>query len=151
VAGQDELEPEPESVQRRVARADEGHALRRRPQAPQIVVVLGRLQGEVVAEPFGLLVGVRVAADVDEESGVVDDRPLLVVEPDRVGQSQRDQALAKDVLHRLPEAQVYPEREGGHQLRQPNVRTIDLAGHWTTSASRGASARPPARPATGSS
>jgi hypothetical protein len=81
------------------------------------VVVLDRLQGDVVAEPLGLLVGVGVAADVDEQSGVVDGRALLFVEPDSLGQSQRDQALPQDVLHRLPETEVYAERERGHQLR----------------------------------
>ena len=44
-----------------------------RPQAAQLVVVLGRLQRDVVAEPLRLLVRVGVAADVDEQRGVVDD------------------------------------------------------------------------------
>jgi hypothetical protein len=33
------------------------------------------------------------------------------------------------VLHRLPETEVDAERERGHQLRQSNLRAIDLAGH----------------------
>ena len=71
--------------------------------------------------------GVGVAADVDEQRGVVDDRALLLVEPDALGQPQRDQALPQHVLHRLPEAEVDAERERGHQLRQPNLRAIGLA------------------------
>ena len=39
-------------------------------------VVLVRLQRDVVAEPLRLLVRVRVAPDVDEQRGVVDDRAL---------------------------------------------------------------------------
>ena len=97
------------------------------PQAPRLVVVLDRLQGDVVAEPLRLLVGVRVAADVDEQRGVVDDGALLLVEPERLGQPQRDQALPQHVLHRLPEAEVDAERERGDQLRQPDLRAIDLA------------------------
>jgi hypothetical protein len=63
------------------------------------------------------------------ESGVVDDRALLFVEPHSLRQPQGDQALPQHVLHRLPEAEVYAERERGNQLRQPNLRAIDLAGH----------------------
>ena len=128
VPGERELEPEPKSVQRWVPGAEEPHPRGGHPQAPRLVVVLDRLQGDVVAEPLGLLVGVGVAADVDEQGGVVDDRALLFVEPDSLGQPQRDQALPQHVLHRLPEAEVYAERERGHQLRQPNLRAIDLAG-----------------------
>ena len=93
------------------------------------MVVLDRLQRDVVAEPLGLLVGVGVAADVDEQGGVVDDRALLLVEPESLGQPQRDQALPQHVLHRLPEAEVDAERERGHELRQPDLRAIDPAGH----------------------
>jgi hypothetical protein len=56
--------------------------------------------------------------------GVVDDRPLLLVEPDPLGQPQRDQALAEDVLHRLPEAEVDAQREGRHQLGPPEARGV---------------------------
>jgi hypothetical protein len=69
-----------------------------------------------------------VAADVDEQGGVVDDRSLSLVELDPLGQAQRDQGLAQDVLHWLPETEVDTERKRGHQLRQPNVRAIGLAG-----------------------
>jgi hypothetical protein len=51
-----------------------------------------------------------MAANVEEQGGVVDDRPLLLVEPEPLGQPQRDQALAQDMLHRLPEAEIDPER-----------------------------------------
>jgi hypothetical protein len=44
-----------------------------------------------------------MTSDVDEESGVVDDRPRLFALADSLRQPQRDQALAQHVLHRLPE------------------------------------------------
>ena len=88
----------------------------------ELVVVLARLQRDVVAEPLRLLVRVGVAADVDEQRGVVDDRPRLLVEADALREAQRDQALPQHVLHRLPEAEVDAERERGDELRQPNLR-----------------------------
>ena len=124
-----EREAEPEPVQRRAPGPELPHSRRRHPQAPRLVVVLDRLEGDVVAEPLGLLVGVRVAADVDEQRRVVDDRPLLLVEPEPLGEPQRDEALPQDVLHRLPEAEVDPERERGNELRQADLRAIAPAGH----------------------
>ena len=51
------------------------------PPAParptQVLVVLGGLQGDVVTEPLRLLVRVGVASHVDQQRGVVDDRPGL--------------------------------------------------------------------------
>jgi hypothetical protein len=38
-------------------------------------------------------------------------------------------ALTEHVLHRLPETEVDAQRERGNELRQPNMRTISLAGH----------------------
>ena len=72
--------------------------------------------------------GVGVAADVDQQRRVVDDRALLLVEPDPLGEPQRDQALPQHVLHRLPEAEVDAERQRGDELREPDVRAIGLAG-----------------------
>ena len=94
----------------------------------QLVAVLDGLHRDVVAEPLRLLVRVGMTADVDEQGGVVDDRPLLLVEPDALGEPQRDEALAQHVLHRLAETEVDAERERRDELRQPNVRTISLAG-----------------------
>ena len=96
--------------------------------AAQLVAVLDGLHRDVVAEPLRLLVRVGVTADVDEQGRVVDDRPLGLVEPDPLGEPQRDEALAQDVLHRLAEAEVDAERQRRDELRQPDVRTINLAG-----------------------
>ena len=48
--------------------------------AERLVVELGRLQRDVVAEPLRLLVGVGVAAHVHEQRGVVDGGALVLVE-----------------------------------------------------------------------
>jgi predicted nicotinamide N-methyase len=127
VPGEHKLEPEPKAVQRRVPRAEEPHAGEAHREAPGLVVVLDRLDADVVTEPLRLLVGIRVAAHVDEQRGVVDDGPLLLVQADSLGQPQRDQALAQHVLHRLSEAEVDAERQRGHELGQPYVRAIRLA------------------------
>src|SRR5207253_5545113 len=87
-------------------------------QAPELVVVLARLQGDVVSEPFRLLVRIGMTADVDQQCRVVDDRPSMLVEPDPLGQPQRNQALTLYVLHRLSEAEVDAERKRGDELRQ---------------------------------
>ncbi len=119
-----ELEADPEPVQRRVARADKAHGRGRAGHAALLVVVLARLERNVVAEPLGLLVRVGMAADVDEQRGVVDDEALIVVQPNAFPDAQRDQALAKDVLHRLAEAQIDPQRQGRHELGEADGRRL---------------------------
>src|SRR5262249_11982396 len=121
-AGDGELEPHPEAVQRRVAAADATQHRGRRPHAPKVPVELGRLERNVVAEPLRLLVRVGVTADADQQRGVVDGRALLLVEPDAVGEPQRDHALSQDVLHRLSEAEIDAERQRRNQLREPDLR-----------------------------
>ena len=121
-----ELEPHAEAVQRRVAASDERHRGGGRAQAPKVAVVLARLQRDVVAEPLRLLVRVGMAADVDEQPGVVDGRAFGVAEPDAVGQPERNQAFAQDVFHRLPEAEIDAERERRDELRETHF------GHGTT-------------------
>src|SRR5262249_17189210 len=86
------------------------------------LLVLGALERDVVAEPFGLLMGVRMTADVHEQRRVVDDDALTVVEADPLGQPQRDQALPEDVLHRLPEAKVDTQRERRDEFGQAHAR-----------------------------
>ena len=71
---------------------------------------------------------VGMAAYVDQQGRVVDDRPLGLVEPYPLREPQRDEALAQDVLHRLPEPEVDAERQRRDEFRQPDVRTINLAG-----------------------
>ena len=68
--------------------------------------------------------GVRMAADVHQQRRVVHDHALTVVEADALGQTQRDQALAQDMLHRLPEAKVDAQGQGRHQLGQAHLRAV---------------------------
>ena len=72
---------------------------------------------------------VGVAPDVDEQRGVVDDRPRVVVEAEPLGDAQRDQGLPQHVLHRLPEAEVDPERERRDELGQPDGRSVGVGAH----------------------
>ena len=129
VTGDGKREADPEAMQRWVAGAESPHAGRRRAHAAGRVLVLAGLQRDVVAEPLRLLVGVGVTADVDEQRRVVDDGSLLLVEPEPLRESQRDQALAQNVLHRLAEAEVDPQRERRHQLRQADASTISIVVH----------------------
>jgi hypothetical protein len=59
----------------------------------------------------------------------VDGHPVLLAERRAVGQPQRDQALAQDVLHRLPEPQVDAERQRRDQLGQPGTRSAGPPSH----------------------
>ena len=93
------------------------------------VDVLVALQRDVVAEPLGLLVGVGVAADVGEQRGVVDDRPLLLVEAEVLGKAERDPALAQHVLHRLAEPEIDAERQRTDELGQANRFEIGRLPH----------------------
>jgi hypothetical protein len=80
-------------------------------------------------------VGVGVTADVGQEGGVVHGRPVLVVEPDRLGHSQAGEALTQHLLHRLSEAQVDAQRERGDQLGQSqprNRRVVTIDRRLTT-------------------
>ena len=72
-------------MQQRAAGPELPHSGDHRSDAAEVVVVLSRLEGDVVAEPLRLLVGVRVAADVDEQRRVVDRRTLRLVETEPVG------------------------------------------------------------------
>ena len=80
--GDGELDTDAETVQRRVPAAEQPHHGQGATQAPELVVVLVGLERDVVAEPLGLLVGVGMTADVDQQRRVVDDRPLVLAEPD---------------------------------------------------------------------
>ena len=129
MARQHELEPEPEAVEGRMAPAEVRKPARHHSEAARLVVVLDRLRGNVVAEPLRLLVGVGMAADVDQQRRVVNVCALLLVEVEPLGEAQRDQALPQDVLHRLAEAEVDPQRQSCHELgepRFPHGRTIRI-------------------------
>ena len=70
-----------------------------------------------------------MAPDVDEERGVIHGGPSLLVQPHPLGEPQRDEALPEHVLHGLTEAQIDAERQGGHQLGEPNLRRVSVNRH----------------------
>jgi hypothetical protein len=80
------------------------------------------LQHHLVAEPLRLLVGVDVAAHPGQQGRVVHDLPVGLVQAHPLGQPQRDQALAQDVLQRLAHAQVGAERQHAEQFGEADVR-----------------------------
>ena len=129
VAGQRELERDPETMRRCVSGSDAPHPGRRRAHAPELMVVLAGLQRDVVAEPLRLLMSIGMTPDVDQQRRVVDIGSSLLVEPDPLSEPQRDQALAQHVLHRLPKTEINAERQRGDELRQPEVRAIGLISH----------------------
>ena len=86
------------------------------------------LQRRVIAEPLRLLVGVNVASHPGQHGRVVDDFPVGFVQAHPLGQPERDEALAQDVLHRLTHAQVGAERQHAEQFGQADVRAGRL-GH----------------------
>ena len=139
VAAEGELQADAEAVQRRIARPDEPHAGHDAAQAARLVAVLGGLERDVVAEPLGLLMSIRVTADVHQQRRVVQRRPLFVVEAQAVGEPEGDDALTQDVFHRLSEAEVDAQRQGGDQLRE-----AQLAARGVRRAVR-CHRRPPAR------
>ena len=128
VTGEGELEPDAEAVKRRVARADHEH---RGDARAAVEVVLDRLQGDVVAEPLGLLVRIGVTADVDQQRRVVDGRAFLVVEPDPLGEAKCDQALAQDVLHRLPKPRSTPSDSAATSSASRTRGRLDVSMTWS--------------------
>ena len=129
VPGEHELERDSKPVQRRVARPDQPECGGSAACAPELVIVLPRLQRDVVAEPFRLFVGVGMTAHIDEQRRVVDVGALLFVQPDSIGEPERDQALPQHVLHRLTESEVDTERQRRDELRQADGRAIGIAAH----------------------
>src|SRR5262249_15754030 len=108
--------------------SDHADARGRVGEAVHVMLVFGAFERDVVAEPFSLLVGVRVAADVYEQGRVVDHDAVTLIEANALGHPQRDQALPQAVLHRLPETKIDAQRQCRDQLGQAHP---------------GAAARPP--------
>ena len=106
--GPGELESDPEPVQRRIAGADQPHAGQRPRTLPKFVSVFTGFERDVVAEPFRLLVRVGMTPDIDQQSGVVDRHPVLLVQPRVVREPQCDQALAQDMSMGWPNPRSTP-------------------------------------------
>ena len=88
------------------------------------------LEGRVVSEPFGLLVGVYMAADPCNERSEVHRLAFVAVQAHVLGQVKCDEALAQHMLHGLTHAKVGAEGQYAEQLRQldPCRGVLDL-GH----------------------
>ena len=69
---------------------------------------LRRLERDVVAEPLRLLVGVGVAADAEQQRRVVDGRARVLVQPEPLGETQRDQALPSTCSMGCPKPRSIP-------------------------------------------
>ena len=115
----EERDAEPRAVQERTSRAE----VLQHEAGPGVVDEreVG-FEREVVPEPLRLLVGVDVTSHPREERGVVDRHALRLVQADALAQAHRDQALAEDVLHRLPQPEVGPQRQDREELRAAHVR-----------------------------
>ena len=122
---------DPTALERRPARTAnipkrEG---RRRAQPRHVMEPDIVLEPDVVAKPLGLLVGIGVTADPGEQTRVVEDAALALVQPETLRHPQRDQALTDHVLHRLAETQVGPQRQERDQLREPNPCALRRWSH----------------------
>ena len=71
---------------------------------------------DVVAEPAGVLLGVRMAPDPHEQRRVVDRGLLLPAEAEPVRQPARDDRRPEHVLGRLTQAEVDRHRQPGEHL-----------------------------------
>jgi hypothetical protein len=89
-------------------------------RAERVGQVAVRPQLDVVAEPGGLLMRVRVAAQPCKQPDVVHDRALGLAQLEVVGDTETEHARAQHMLHRLPQPEIRRQRQRGHQLRQPN-------------------------------
>jgi hypothetical protein len=82
-----------------------------------------RPQLDVVAEPGGLLVRVRVATQPREQRHVVDDRALGLAELEVLRDAEAEHARSQHMLHRLSEAEIRGQRHRSHQLSEPHLRS----------------------------
>ena len=86
-------------------------------QSRPVQLVAAGSERQVVAEPAAELVRVRVTTDPEDQVGVVHRRPVVVVEPELLGQHLGDQRAAQHVLHRESQAEVDRDRQRREHLR----------------------------------
>ena len=95
------------------------------PGPPQVVAVVRVALGpQVIAEPLGLLIGIGVAAHPRQQSRVVQDAALRLVQTQVIGHPQREQASPHHVLHRLTQTKVRTQRQQSDQLGKTQVTTL---------------------------
>ena len=83
-----ELEPDTEAEKRRIPASELLQGCHRPADAPELVVVLRRLEPDVVTKPLRLLVRVGVTADVDQQRRVIHDGPRVLVQPDPLAETE---------------------------------------------------------------
>ena len=127
--GQDQIGSQAKPVQERrpgpgVA---EGQAHQRQPG--QIDAVTVAAERDVVAEPGRHFRGVGHAARPGQHHHVVQRHPRLRLQAQSLPEPDRDQPRAQHVLHRLAQPQIGRQREGGHDLSQPEPRILITRVH----------------------
>jgi hypothetical protein len=90
--------------------------------AELICEVAVRPQLDVITEPAGLLMRVRVAAQPGEQRNVVDDGSLCLVQLEILRYAEGQHARAQHMLHRLPEPEIRGQRHGRHKFGEPHFR-----------------------------
>ena len=128
-AATDERDSNPGSFERAQSGPEapqhEAHSLRAREvDAPGVA-----LHREVITEPLGLIIRVDVTADPCQETHVVQDVELGLVEPEVLAHAPRDDVLAHRVLHGLAQSEIGAERQHRQQLGESNVRGRPVVGH----------------------
>ena len=109
--------PEPGLGQGRVTGPDTAHGVGERMGRLALVVAEAvALGSDVVPEPLGLLVGVGVATDPAQQTGVVGHVPLRDLELEKLRHPQGHQRVPQDMLHRLAQPEVGAKRDGRHQF-----------------------------------
>ena len=116
-------------MQRRAAGSDPAQRVDDVPEAHRLVEVLGGSEPDVISKPLRLLVRVGVTTDVHQQCGVVDRAAVVLAEPGLLAEAERDDALSEHVFHRLSEAEVDAEGEGGDELGEPNRRAVAPLHH----------------------
>ena len=81
-------------------------------------------EDDVVAEPVRQLRRFCDATDHRERDDVVQGLLGVRLEPDPLGDAPGDEPRPEHVFHRLAEAEIGCEGEGGHQLGQPDARVL---------------------------
>src|SRR5262249_4542215 len=93
--------------------------------APKVIsIVAVALDRQFIAEPLGLLICIGVAAHPRQQSGVVQDRALRLVQTQMLGQAQGYETGPHHVLHRLTQTEVGTERQESDQFGKAQVAAV---------------------------
>jgi hypothetical protein len=96
-------------------------------QAGEVDLEAVASEGDVVTEPRRHLGCVRHTSHPGERGDVVQGAAVIRRDTDEVAQARRNEPRPQHVLHGLAETEVGGQREGGHELGQPDAR-VALTG-----------------------